>query len=162
MMKSTLRRLADRVGMDSVQLCSADLEGILTNSDSIVNYEAGLYLAECVPNRQLTLGDFRILGVKELREENLELMPGYLVSPLGFICIASTAGGDAFAVDCETGKVYLLSHDKYNEGTISPGWNENHSGFLPDIPINRENIIATADREYDDIREFLDFLDQRE
>ena len=44
--------------------------------------------------------------------------------------------------------VYVLSHERYSDGGIFQGWNKGSTAFLPDLPINRTNIIKTAEEPF--------------
>lgn len=161
-LQDQVERLGNRHGMSPVEFASFDYASLFEGEEFPVCYDVSVYFSEAVPSREIRCGGLRLLGVGDITEESVNLLPGYLVAELGFIPIGASSGGDVYALDCTSGKVYELSHDKYNESSISPGWKPDFSGFLPDLPITRENVISTADRSFEDVGEFLDFLNQQD
>jgi len=151
--KQKIEKLAKLAGLSSIEVVRVELESVspyVSNSKNAPSI--------WVPDKELQVGGFRLFSRDSLVEENTNLMPGCLVFPLSFISIAATESGDVFALDCETGNVLSLSHEKYNPDSISPGWNETFTDFLPDIPINRENVIRTAERSFVNLDSFYDSL----
>src|SRR6266540_1164212 len=113
------------------------------------------FFTTCIPRATLDRGLCRILSAADITSENQDLSPSHFCAPHGFITIAADSGGDGFSVDVTTGKVFYLSHDKYEADGIHPGWNTDTTAFLPTLPITRENIINTSEGHWDTIADFL-------
>lgn len=141
---------------------SFDYESVLGGAKVQISYDAFVYFSDALPQREIRCGEFRLLGHDSVVEESVNLLPGCLVVGLGFIPIGATSGGNIYVLDCESGKVFEISHEKYNKASISPGWKPDFSAFLPDVPITRENVINTAEQVFDDVGQFLEFLAQQD
>ena len=113
------------------------------------------YFSDSVPALTLDFGHLRLLSPTQLFQENTELIPGCEISPHGIVTIAATDTGDSVAVDLLSGIVFLVSHDKFEGGMISPGWKPDYSGFFDSIPITRANIITACEVEWPDIQSAL-------
>lgn len=113
------------------------------------------YFSTCVLVASLDLPHARILSSRDLYAENKSAIPSFYCVPHGFITIATTDCGDAIALDVIGGRVYLLSHEKYESDGIHRGWNADCSEFLPPIPVTRDSIISTADDTWESIEHFL-------
>lgn len=132
-------------------------------SDAQPNHEVTRYF-ECLPEKDVTVHGVRFLGPQSVRAENTELIPGCFVAPFGFVVFASLESGEVFAVELSSGEIYLLPTEEYESvDTISPGWNEARTDFLPDLPITIENIRGTSSVTFDSISRFLatSFTDHR-
>ena len=105
---------------------------------------------------RLDLNLYRIFSAADIDLENRDFIPSYFCAPHGFITIATELSGDAFSVDLIDGKVYHLSHEKYEADGIHPGWNADCTAFLPTRPVTRENIIETSEGHWESITDFLD------
>jgi hypothetical protein len=114
------------------------------------------YFRCCIPNSRLDLELCIIFSATDLDAENLENVPSCFCSCHGFVTIGTSLSGDAFSVDVTDGRVYHLSHEKYESDGIHPGWNAECTYFLPALPVNRQNIIATSEGHWESIAEFLD------
>ena len=118
------------------------------------------FFATAIPSTRLRLELYRILAAADISADNHDCIPSYRCAPLGFITIATELSGDAISVDVTDGRVYQLSHEKYEADAIEPGWNADCTAFLPPLPITRENIINTSEGHWDSISAFLlDCLD---
>ena len=109
----------------------------------------------CIPSAKLDLDLYRIFAAADITADNQDFIPSYFCAPHGFITISTDSCGDAFSVDVTTGKVFLLSHEKYETDGIEPGWNADTTAFLPALPVTRENIIKTSEDHWDSITDFL-------
>jgi len=160
MIRNQVESLARRYGSVQSEFGSFDCKSLLDGAEFQFSYDAATYFADALPGLGIQCGEVRLLGASDVLEESVNLLPGCLVAGLGFIPIGRTHGGDIFVLDCESGKVYELSHEKYNKDSISPGWRSDFSDFLPDVPITRENVIGTAEETFDEVGRFLEFLAQ--
>ena len=140
----------------SVGIAPADGSGSLSTvygdqpSDDVVSYFAA------VPSTDAIVNGVRFMGPESVLLENTELIPGCYVNPFGFVAFASLESGGVFVVEASSGAVLLLNAEKYESpDAISPGWNETHMDFLPDLPISPHNIKTTASVAFDSITEFL-------
>lgn len=161
-LKNQVERLAKHYRADQIEFGSFDYQPLLEGMDIRMNYDADMYFSDAIPSLEIRCRESRLLGTCDVVEESVNLLPGCLVARLGFIPVGTTCGGDIYALDCESGKVYELSHEKYSRTSISPGWKRDFSDFLPDLPITRENVINTAEQIFNDIGQFLDFLDHQD
>ena len=152
-MKRMILELAALADLSSIRFNPFDPATLCP--DVVIDPAVANYFAECVPASDIDLEVVTILSPQGIEMENREMIPGCRCSPHGFITIARDMGGDSFSVDITDGKIYEISHGKFGKKSISPGWNTDHTAFLPDIPINRANIIATAEETLDSIEEFL-------
>jgi hypothetical protein len=109
----------------------------------------------CIPSAKLDLDLYRILSAPDITSENQDFVPSHFCAPHGFITVSTDSCGDAFSVDVTTGKVFHLSHEKYETDGIHPGWNADTTAFLPTVPVTRENIIRTSEGHWDSITDFL-------
>lgn len=111
---------------------------------------------DCLPEEDAVLYGVRFMGPPSILMENTELIPGCFISRFGFVVFASLECGDVFAVELASGEVCLIPTGKYESAeTISPGWNEARSDFLPDLPMTLETIKDTADATFGSISQFL-------
>ena len=116
------------------------------------------YYSQALSLTDLQIDSVRLLGKHNVMEEAFNLIPGCKVLEFGFIPIASTDSGDIYVVDYRTGKVFELSHEKYNLDSICPGWKSDYSGFMEDIPITQINIIKTACHSFSEVEKFLNWM----
>lgn len=158
LLRKQVESLARRFGGVQSEFGSFDCVSLLKGADFQMSCDAAAYFADALPSLGIPCGGVRLLGAGDVLEESVHLLPGCVVARLGFIPIGRTHGGDVYALDCESGKVYELSHEKYNRDFISPGWMPDFSGFLPDVPITRENVVGTAEETFDELGQFLEFL----
>ena len=114
------------------------------------------YFRTCIPDSQLDLNLYRIFSAADIDSENRDVAPSYFCAPHGFITIATQLSGNAFSVDVTDGKVYHLSHEKYETDGIHRGWNADCTAFLPTLPVTRRNIIDTSEGYWVSITAFLD------
>lgn len=159
-LRNKVESLARRFGSVQSEFGSFECESLLKSADVQISYDASTYLADALPCLGIQCGEVRLLGASDVLDESSSLLPGCVVARFGFIPIGRTHEGDIYALDCESGKVYELSHEKYNRNSISPGWMSDFSDFLPDVPITRENVIGTAEETFDEVGQFLEFLAQ--
>ncbi len=109
-----------------------------------------------VPEAAIDHHSFRILGTRDIYSYAKDAIPCCYTVQFGFIPIATELCGDSFAVDVRDGRVFWLSHEKYERDGIHPGWNEDHSDFLPPLPVDRNSIIETSEGRWESIADFLD------
>lgn len=140
-------------GVGTIPTSDAGL--LSTVCDLKPNDDVATYFAT-VPAIDVIVHGVRFMGPESVLLENTELIPGCYVSPFGFVAFASLESGEVFVVEASSGAVFLLSTEKYESpDEISPGWNEAHTDFLPDVPISSDNIKATASTSFDSIHDFL-------
>ena len=116
------------------------------------------YFTRSIPATTLDFGHFRWLSPAGLHEENIDLIPGSEMFSHGIVTIAATNTGDAIAVDVSDGRVYLVSHEKFEHGMLSPGWKADFSGFEAPLPVTRANIVTTCEGGWTDIPSALKSL----
>jgi len=154
-MNITLQKIAALTGQGAVAFGRFDVSQLRPGGFNSLAPSVTEFFASHVPTTDLALDHVRILSGKSLIEENRDCIPSCFCTPYGFITIASGVSGDAFAFDVTDGKVYLLSHEKYEADGIQSGWNADHTDFLPPLPIDRENIIKTSEGSWDSLSDFL-------
>lgn len=154
-MNQAIQQAAGIIGAEPIQFVPFDVTQLCKLPPRSLAIDAAMYFQTCVPISDLDLNGICILSADSIKEENLELIPSYLCLPLGYVSVARTDCGDAFAVDVQTGQVHLLSHEKFEGDRIEPGWNDDHSGFLPSLPITRENVVTTAEGSWNSVSDFL-------
>ena len=103
------------------------------------------FFASCIPSAKLDLDLYRIYSAEDITSDNQDFIPSYICGPHGFITLSTDSCGDAFSVDVTTGRVFHLSHEKYETDGIEPGWNADTTAFLPALPVTRANIIDTSE-----------------
>ena len=113
------------------------------------------FFSTSIPSTSLNLELIRFFSAADIRSENQELIPGHRCAPHGFITIASGRNGDAYSLDVTDGKVYQISHEKFEADEIEQGWNADCTAFLPALPISRQNIINTSDGCWNCVTDFL-------
>lgn len=70
------------------------------------------------PVEVIEINEIRLLPISEIKEENENYTPGYLLSPYGYCVVASTIYGDVYCIKTNEGEdeVILASHDEIYEG----------------------------------------------
>jgi hypothetical protein len=117
---------------------------------------------EHLPAQDVEIGPFTILAPESVYQEARQLLPSCGVVAHGFLTFARQASGDILVLDLRTGIVYLLNHDIYlSEKWIEPRYDPNleDRDFPHHLPVNAENIVATAEGQFDDIDTFLAALE---
>jgi len=67
------------------------------------------------------INQVRMYPIADIRQENEDAIPGYVVCPLGYLNVASTVTGDCFCVDlnvrnsADEPRIVLVSHDEADE-----------------------------------------------
>ena len=79
------------------------------------------FFAECMPQEEVEIGNTVFYPLSRILAENSDYVPGCIIKPFGFITIASTPDGDAFAIDIigDEGNVYQCSHSLISEDGMS-------------------------------------------
>ncbi len=154
-MKDILIQLARLATLGSVSFGAFDPTVLFAGASFEFAPSVTEFFATCIPSAKLDLDLFRIFSATEITSDNQDFIPSVFCAPHGFITISTDSCGDAFAVDVTTGKVFHLSHEKYEADGIEPGWNADNTDFLPTLPITRENIINTSEDRWDSITDFL-------
>ena len=154
-MRSTLLKLATLAEQDSASLGSFDPKPLFAGNVYTFAPNAQRYFEECVPAESIDFEPFLILSGADIASHSSEYIPSHYTTPFGFVTIATDTFGDALALDVTDGKVYHLSHEKYDEEGIHPGWNEDETEALPVVDVSRESIIETAEGYWKSIEEFL-------
>ena len=117
---------------------------------------AAEYFLSCIPAAQLDLSLYRILSAANIDAENRDYVPSCFCAPHGFITIGCELSGDAFSIDVRDGRVFHLSHEKYETDGIHPGWNADRTALLPTLPVTQQNIIDTSEGYWESITDFLE------
>ena len=154
-MNDILMRLGHLASIAPVSFGAFDPAPLFAGASFEFAPAVGEFFTTCIPSSTLDLELCRILSAAAIATENQDLIPSYFCAPHGFITISTDSDGDAFAVDVTTGKVFHLSHEKYETNGIHPGWNANFAAFLSTLPVTRENIINTSEGHWDSIADFL-------
>ena len=156
-MKELIAKLSEFVDEDSPKFQPFDPASLLSGNAYSLADAVTEYFQTCIPMNNIELSSVTMLSVDRILMENSELIPGCRCAPYGLITFAIDMGGDSFSVDVTDGQVYRLSAGEFeSDEMISPGWNEDCTAFLPNVPITRENIIKVASEHYDDITHFLE------
>ncbi|MCP5006020.1 MAG: hypothetical protein GY941_19090 [Planctomycetes bacterium] len=85
--------------------------------ESVLNF-----YAEAEPTDCIEINYARLWPISELRIENQDAVPGYIVSPLGFLVIGTTIEGDIYCIDTNSvdsdgqPPIVMVSHDEVYEG----------------------------------------------
>lgn len=110
------------------------------------------FFAECMPQEEVDLGDCVLYSLSRILAENNDYVPGCIIKPFGFVTIASTPDGDAFALDITKpkGHVYQCSHSLISEDGMSF-----YADEMVHLDLNYENIIKCS---YDTDNNFSDFI----
>jgi len=143
-MRELVSKLSRLAGQASASFGAFDPSPLLAGGSFELAPTVTEYFQTCIPDLRLDLECCSILAAADLIFEHHDLIPSCFCAPRGLISIARQNNGDSFSVDVRTGKVYLLSHEKYETNAIEPGWNSDLTGFLPALPVRRENIINTS------------------
>ncbi len=79
------------------------------------------FFAECMPQEEVEIGNLVFYPLSRILAENSDYLPGCIIKRFGFITIASTLDGDAFAIDItsDEGNVYQCSHSLISEDGMS-------------------------------------------
>lgn len=79
------------------------------------------FFAECMPQDEVEIGNFVFYPLSRILQENSDRVPGCIIKPFGFVTIASTLDGDAFAVDITSPEAhaYQCSHSLLSENGMS-------------------------------------------
>ena len=79
------------------------------------------FFSECMPQHEVQINNLVFYPLSRILAENSERLPGCIIKPFGFVTIASTLDGDAFAVDITNPEchVYQCSHSLLSEDGIS-------------------------------------------
>ena len=155
-MTPNLEQLAGAIGVKPV-FASFNLAALPIPSGSIISEVAKDYLA-MIPSSTWTAGYYHLLCQEEIIEQSLNYIPGYHCTPFGIISIARDLSGNSASLDLETGRVYPLDHEKFEEDGLHLGWNEDMTGFLPVIPYSKQAILETSEGYWADVSTFLSDL----
>lgn len=79
------------------------------------------FFAECMPQVEVEIGNLLFYPLSRILQENNDYVPGCIIKPFGFITVASTLDGDAYAIDItsDEGNVYQCSHSLISEDGMS-------------------------------------------
>lgn len=79
------------------------------------------FFSECMPQEEVEIGNLVFYPLSRILQENNDYVPGCIIKPFGFITVASTLDGDAFAVDITSPEahVYQCSHSLLSEDGMS-------------------------------------------
>lgn len=79
------------------------------------------FFSECMPQEEVEINNLVFYPLSRIVAENNNYVPGCIIRPFGFITIASTLDGDAFAIDISDseGHVYQCSHSLISEDGMS-------------------------------------------
>jgi len=157
-MKQLIKRLSKYGGNPKFETTSLRLSVLLGEAFKTIDLQVSEYFSSCVPAPTLSLRYHRILSPHHILNENQDLIPGCYCATFGLLVIATDDSGGAISVDVESGRLYQLSHDKFESDGLHRGWNDAMTDFLPVLPFNRENIILTAEKEWDSITDFIESL----
>ncbi len=100
------------------------------------------FFSECMPQEDVVIGNLAFYPLSRILAENSDHVPGCIIKPYGFVTIASTLDGDAFAIDTTSpeGHVYQCSHSLITEDGISFYAKKT----MVHYELNRENIIKCS------------------
>jgi hypothetical protein len=118
--KDILFQLAQLVGQTSTSFGAFDPSPLLGGRRYDFSPVVSEYFQTSVPSVKLNLDLYRIFSPADIASENQGNIPSYFCAPHGFITIATELSGDAFSVDVTDGRVYHLSHEKYETDGIHP------------------------------------------
>ncbi len=154
-MKDLVSQLSRLAGQHSPTLGAFDPTPLFAGASYAFAPTVTEYFRTCVPSSRLDLNLYRIFSAGDIDSENRDFVPSYFCAPHGFITIATELSGDAFSLDVTDGRVYHLSHEKYETDGIHPGWNADSTAFLPTLPVTRHNITGTSEGYWESITDFL-------
>lgn len=100
------------------------------------------FFSECMPQEEVEIGNLVFYPLSRILQENNDYVPGCIIKPFGFVTIASTLDGDAFALDITTddGQVYQCSHSLISED----GMSFYAKKTMVHYELNYENIIKCS------------------
>lgn len=89
--------------------------------DGIIPEVLHKFFSECMPQEEVEIRNLVFYPLSRILAENSDYVPGCIIKPFGFVTIASTLDGDAFAVDITSPEchVYQCSHSLISEDGIS-------------------------------------------
>ena len=100
------------------------------------------FFSECMPQEEVEIGNLVFYPLSRILQENNDYVPGCIIKPFGFVTIASTLDGDAFAVDITNSEahVYQCSHSLISED----GMSFYAKKTMVHYELNYENIIKCS------------------
>lgn len=100
------------------------------------------FFAECMPQDEVEIGNLVFYPLSRILQENNDHVPGCIIRPFGFVTVASTLDGDAFAVDITSPEahVYQCSHSLLSEDGMSFYARKT----MVHLDLNYENIIKCS------------------
>jgi hypothetical protein len=125
-----------------------------------VHPQAADYFARHIPSDVIDRFGYALVGPRGVAWLSEEATPGWYVRPHGVLAVGVTPGGDAVALDCHSGAVYVLSHEVYSDEGISLPFDPRTNTF-PKVPITPATITATAEERFDGLGEFLAHWERR-
>lgn len=121
-----------------------------------VHPDVASYFATCVPQRPLDLGFHILLSPEEIELDNTEALPASLACPHGLVTFGNEPSQDALALDLESGRVCVLSHDSYEpEAGVVVGYDQERRRFIH-TPLSHETFFQTAGKIYQSLDVFFD------
>ena len=156
-MKDQLKELFAITIGTTPTLAAFDLRRFASPISSQICQGASDYLSS-VPENTLSVGYYNLLAHEDILNFSENHIPGYHCIPYGFVVIARDLSGDVASLDLTTGEVYLMSHDKFEEDGLHPGWNADLTEFLPVLPYSRKVILDHTEGYWTDVSSFLSDL----
>ena len=100
------------------------------------------FFAECMPQAEVEIGNLVFYPLSRILQENSDYLPGCIIKPFGFVTVASTLDGDAFAVDITSPEahVYQCSHSLLSED----GMSFYAKKTMVHLDLNYDNIIKCS------------------
>ncbi len=155
-MTPNLKQLAELIGAEA-QFEPFEIVKLPLPAELSVAQVASDYLS-AIPARTWEVGYYHLLCSKEIIDQTLNYIPGYHCVPFGLVTIARDLSGNSASLDLETGRVYPLDHEKFEEDGLHLGWNAEMTAFLSVVPYSREAILKTAEGYWEDVAIFLSDL----
>ena len=118
------------------------------------------FYEEAEPERWIEINEARLDPISEMRIENEQAVPGYIIVPLGYRVIGTTITGDAYCIDINAvgpdgqPAVFLATHDEIYEDSTEE---EIRAGIIQISSSFREFLGAFAEGKLT-----VDFYDLKE
>lgn len=146
-MRRLVEEIAKLCGYGHIRLTGFNLSRLVAVSNPAP--EARVYFDSCVPRTLIERPFFSLLSPEGIETAHRNRLPGAFVYSWGYVVFGSECNGDAIAVELDSGRVFVLSHETYSERGIARTCRTEY------LPVTAANIADTALAQFASITEFL-------